>query len=61
MKWFAFQQGVGHKIEPVTFSDEPPCSVDWRRRVLPGTLREVPRELENASLEALAIWASEQH
>jgi len=59
MKWFAFQRGVGGRKEPCVFADEPPCSVDWRKRVISGTLLEVPRELEQASLEALATWAHE--
>jgi hypothetical protein len=60
MKWFAFQRGVGHKVEPVTFWDERPCSRDWERRVIAGTLCEIPADLEHASLEVLAILAAEK-
>lgn len=59
MKWFALQRGIGHKVEPVLFHVEKPASIDWQRRIISGTLREVPKELENASLEALATWAGE--
>lgn len=60
MKWFALQRGVGHKVEPALFHDEKPVNVAWQKYIIPGTLVEVPKELENASLEAIATWAGEK-
>lgn len=52
MKWFAFQRGPCGP-EPVTFYDEAPVSSAHTRRILSGTLREIPEEHESLSLAEL--------
>ena len=53
MKYFAYQRGT-RGPEPVVFHDERPQGAANKRAVIDGTLREVPAELADLSVERLA-------
>lgn len=58
MKWFAWQRASGGVVVPVAFDEHPNETPSMAVDLVPESIRHIPSELRDASLDDLARWAS---